>query len=60
MISANQCGFAIEPNNPSKFADAMEVASNDRNYLKTMGKSSSSLARREFDRDLLEGILSIG
>ncbi|MNN78045.1 putative glycosyl transferase [compost metagenome] len=53
MIRDNQCGFAVEPENPQAFADALEQAANDRAELKTMGQRGRALAEREFDRELL-------
>ncbi len=53
MINDNRCGFAIEPENPSAFADALELAANDRVALKDMGKRGRELAERDFDRTLL-------
>lgn len=53
MIRDNQCGFAVEPENPQAFADALEQAANDRAELKAMGQRGRALAEREFDRELL-------
>ncbi|MOA63496.1 hypothetical protein D3C78_1892450 [compost metagenome] len=53
MIGDNQCGFAVEPENPCAFADALEQAANDRVELKAMGLRGRELAVREFDRELL-------
>ena len=53
MIRDNQCGFAIEPENPQAFADALEQAASNRVAAKAMGKNGRELAEREFDRKLL-------
>ena len=53
MIQDNQCGFAVPPDNPVAFADALEQAAANRDALKTMGQSARALAEREFDRALL-------
>jgi glycosyltransferase involved in cell wall biosynthesis len=53
MITLNQCGFAVPPNNPEAFADALEQASKDRVSLKVMGQRGYELAEREFNRALL-------
>jgi len=53
MITQHQCGFAVPPDNPAAFADALEQAAADRPALKAMGQRGLALARREFDRDLL-------
>lgn len=64
MIRDNQCGFAVVPECPRAFADALELAASDRSALKAMGNRGRDLAEREFDRgqlanrfvDWLEGI----
>jgi len=50
MINKYECGFALKPNNPNSFADALEQAADDRHALKNMGKHSSSLAKAQFDQ----------
>lgn len=50
MIQTHQCGFAVPPDNPPAFADALEAAADDREALKAMGVRARSLARQEFDR----------
>ena len=53
LINRQQCGFAVPPDNPTAFADALEQAADNRTALKAMGQRSLALARAEFDRDLL-------
>lgn len=53
MIKDHGCGYAVPPNDPVAFADALERAAADRSGLKTMGQRGKALAAREFDRDLL-------
>ena len=53
MIRDSRCGFAVPPDNPSAFADALEQAAADRMVLKTMGQRGRALAEREFDRSQL-------
>ncbi|MNF93553.1 putative glycosyl transferase [compost metagenome] len=53
MIRDNQCGFAVAPESPQAFADALEQAASDRSAAKEMGKRGRELAEREFDRELL-------
>ena len=53
LIKDNQCGFAIPPDSPSAFADALEAAVDDRVSLKEMGQHSVELAGRLFDRNKL-------
>lgn len=53
MIAKNKCGFAVRPEDPKAFAEALEVASADRAALADMGRRGRSLAEQEFARDLL-------
>lgn len=53
MIRDHQCGYAIVPENPQAFADALEQAANDREAAKKMGQRGRELAELEFDRHLL-------
>lgn len=53
MIRDNQCGFAVEAEDPQAFADALEQAANDRAVLKVMGVRARELAEREFNREQL-------
>lgn len=53
MIRDNQCGFAVEAEDPQAFVDALEQAANDRAALKVMGMRARELAEREFDREQL-------
>lgn len=50
MIKECQCGFAVPPNNPVAFADALEAAADNRDALKAMGQRGRALAERDFDR----------
>jgi glycosyltransferase involved in cell wall biosynthesis len=53
LIRSNDCGFAVPPDSPTDFADALERAAADRSALKAMGRRGRALAEREFDRALL-------
>jgi len=53
MITQHQCGFAVPPDNPIAFADALVEAAANRAALKAMGHRGLALATKEFDRDLL-------
>jgi len=55
MIVREDCGFAVAPENPEAFADALEQAASDRAALKAKGERGRQLAEREFDRKLLSG-----
>ncbi len=64
MITKEDCGFVVPPENPSLFADALIQAADAREELKAKGLRGRELAVREFDRrkladrfvDWLEGV----
>ena len=53
MIKKYSCGYAIGPDNPSIFADALEHAACNRTSLKIMGENAKKLGRSKFDRKKL-------
>lgn len=53
MIEEHQCGFAVPPDSPAAFADALEHAADDRSALKVMGQSALALAEAQFARQVL-------
>ena len=53
LISAQHCGFAVLPENPQAFADALEYAAEHRDELRVMGKNAQQVAQQQFDRQLL-------
>ncbi|WP_265529490.1 glycosyltransferase family 4 protein [Sphingomicrobium marinum] len=50
MIEEQDCGFAVPPNDPVAFADALEKAADDMAALKAMGERAGALAREKFNR----------
>lgn len=50
MITYNNCGYAIEPDNAQAFADALENASDNKELLSEMGERAQALAKRDFNR----------
>ncbi len=56
LISDEDCGFLVAPNDPSDFADKMILASENRDTLKTMGSNARRLAEKHFDRKALSNI----
>lgn len=50
MIKENNCGYAIEPDNASAFADALEHAADNKELLPEMGERALALAKSDFDR----------
>lgn len=55
LIVLHDCGFAVPPDDPSAFADALEQAANDRAELKAMGRRARVLAALQFDRVQMSG-----
>lgn len=53
LIKESGSGFAVPPENPQAFADALEAAANNREELAAMGAAATTLARQQFDRDVL-------
>lgn len=53
MIGEHRCGFAVQPDDPAAFADALELAADDRQALVQMGVRGRDLASSQFDRALL-------
>jgi glycosyltransferase involved in cell wall biosynthesis len=51
LITREQCGFAVRPEDPAAFADALEYAASHRAELKEMGRRARKLAMSEFDRE---------
>jgi glycosyltransferase involved in cell wall biosynthesis len=50
MIAKAECGFAVPPDDPRAFADALEEAADHRAALKERGRRALALARSTFDR----------
>lgn len=53
LIRKHDCGFAIPPDNPSAFADALIAAADDRVVLHQKGQNAQQLARSSFSREFL-------
>ncbi len=53
MIKEKRCGYAVEPDNPELFADALEDAADHFEKLRNMGENALLLGQREFDRKIL-------
>lgn len=53
MIQAENCGYAVAPQNPEAFARALESAADNREALAEMGQAAGRLAKKEFSRDML-------
>lgn len=66
LITSHHCGYAVTPDNPQAFADALEHAADHWEGLRQMRQHARKLARSEFDRaalssgwvDWLEGALA--
>jgi len=53
LIDAHGCGFAVPPDDPAAFADALERAADNRSALRAMGQNGGALATAEFNRAVL-------
>lgn len=53
LIQQKHCGFAVPPENPQAFADALEYAADHRDELVVMGENAQNLARSQFNRQEL-------
>lgn len=53
LITKEQCGFAVPPENAQAFADALEQAANQRERLIEMGRNGQQVAREQFNRSIL-------
>ena len=53
MITESDCGYAVPPDDPQAFADALIDAADHREDLKKKGKRARALAECDFDREKL-------
>jgi glycosyltransferase involved in cell wall biosynthesis len=53
LVKDHRCGFAVEPESPPAFADALIYAAEHREELRDMGERALSLAKASFDRKVL-------
>jgi len=53
LIADNKCGYAVLPDDPEAFADALESAADSRESLRSMGARARLLAETEFHRQTL-------
>lgn len=52
MIREHECGYAVPPDDPNAFADALEHAADHRDELRRLGERSRGLAERFDMREL--------
>lgn len=50
LIEETECGFAVPPDDPAAFADALIVAASDREALSQKGGNAQELAKTRFTR----------
>lgn len=50
LITEHDCGFAVPPDDPATFADALIAAADDHEALRAKGERAHSLAQGSFDR----------
>ena len=55
IIARHQCGYAVPPDDPAAFADALCHAADHRQELIAMGTRARELAEAEYNRELLAG-----
>lgn len=53
LITENDCGFSVPPDDPVAFADALIAASEDRQALEKKGANARRLAEAQFSRTFL-------
>lgn len=53
LIGENDCGFAVQPDDPSAFADALIEAAENRDALRLKGVNARELAQARFARSKL-------
>lgn len=53
MITEQDIGTVVEPENPEDFAEALKILSNDRSRLKEMSRNARDFAEKKFDRGRL-------
>ena len=53
LVSENNCGFSIPPDDPIAFADALEAAHKNLQNLKQIGNNARFLSVKQFNRDEL-------
>ena len=53
MIDQHDCGYAVAPDDPHAFANALEQAHNNRQHLRVQGENALKLAKNHFDRHQL-------
>ena len=53
IIIENNCGYTINPDSPSNFADTVEMISNNRQDLIEKGRNSKLIAEQSYNRNNL-------
>ena len=53
MVTENNCGVAVPPENPQAFAEALEFLADHPERRRSMASEARALAEREFNRDQL-------
>ena len=53
LIQEHNCGIAVEPENPTAFADALEKLADNPKIRREMGENARKLAEEQFDRRIL-------
>jgi len=53
LIAEHDCGYAVEPDDPVAFADALIAAAENRKVLRQKGHNARALAESDFSRESL-------
>ena len=51
IIDENNCGYVVEPDNFTEFANTIEHAADNLNEIKTKSVNAFNIAQNNFDRD---------
>lgn len=53
LVEKDDCGFFVDPGNPSDFADKLMVYKDDKETLERWGKNARRLSEEVFDKEIL-------
>lgn len=53
LLSDNECGFTVDPDDETELADRLEQLADDPQLASRLGANGRSLAEREFDQNIL-------
>ena len=53
MVEEGDCGFFVDPDNPTALADKIAEVKNNKELLERWGKNARKLSIEKYDKDLL-------